>query len=73
MVGRWRLTGPGLLVAELLEQVARSVDSPPALLYRLHAATHCARLKRSAAGEDERTLVDGAMELLREHKRVRRE
>jgi hypothetical protein len=47
------------------------VDPPPALLARLHAATLCARLKRSAAGEDERALVDGATELLREHKRVR--
>ena len=67
------LTAPGALVAELLEQTARSVDPPPALLARLHAATLCARLKRSAAGEDERALVDGATELLREHKRVRRE
>ena len=67
------LTAPGALVAELLEQTARSVDPPPALLARLHAATLCARLKRSAAGEDERALVDGATDLLREHKRVRRE
>ena len=67
------LTAPGALVAELLEQTARSVDPPPALLARLHAATLCARLKRSAAGEDERALVDGATELLRECKRVRRE
>ena len=67
------LTAPGALVAELLEQTARSVDPPAALLARLHAATLCARLKRSAAGEDERALVDGATELLREHKRVRRE
>ena len=67
------LTAPGALVAELLEQTARSVDPPAALLARLHAATLCARLKRSAAGEDERALVDGATELLHEHKRVRRE